>query len=100
MIVKALCVAALVAAPVPASTPQFVLFPLVELVECGDSGGPVFHANSRMISAAHVTDSVCSVVGVKLNHVREGDLDFSSEPSGIKGYKVNCEGFKSGETYY
>jgi hypothetical protein len=101
MFVKLLCAAALVAAPVSApATPQFVLFPMVKMVDCGTSRGTAFYADNRLISASHVTESACFVDGVFLKQTHEDGLDFSSEPSTVSGYKINCEGFKDGETYF
>lgn len=104
MFVKLLCAAALAFAPVPApdfDKPDglFVNYPMVRMVDCGLSRGTAFYAENRLISASHVTDVPCFVDGKFLKQTHEEGLDFSSEPSSIKGYKINCEGFKEGETY-
>ena len=104
MFLKLVSAGALAFAPVPASVDKpdglFVDFPMVKQVDCGLSRGTGFYAGGRFISASHVTDIPCWVSGVPLNQTHEPGLDFSSEPAPVAGYKINCEGFKEGETYF
>lgn len=99
MIVKSLCAGALAFAPVPA--PVYLDYPLVEKVDCREGTGTAFTAAGRIVSVHHVTRMTnCAVNGVVPKWEQEQDKDFSTAPARIVGYRINCEGFKDGETYY
>lgn len=99
MFSKILSAAALVAVPVP--TPVYIDYPLVDLVDCAFGTGTAFVAAGRIVSVAHVTNmGGCSINGVPLDATQEQDKDFSTAPATIVGYRINCEGFKLGQTYY
>jgi hypothetical protein len=99
MFVKVLSAGALAFAPVPA--PVYIDYPLVEMVRCAEGTGTAFTAAGRIVSVHHVTRLTnCSVNGVVPKWEQEGDKDFSTAPAQIVGYRIDCEGFKAGETYY
>jgi hypothetical protein len=101
MIVKSLCAAALVAAPVAVPEPVYIDYPMVDKVECLEGTGTAFIAAGRIVSAAHVTELTnCSLNGVPLKSQSEGGKDFSTAPAKVNGYRINCGGFRSGEVYW
>lgn len=103
MIVKVLCAAALVAAPVPASAPDalFVHIPAIHQVVCNEGLGTAFEAGGWMISVAHVTSlHGCHIGNMPVFPKPEGELDFSTIALPANGFRINCQGFRDGEIYW
>jgi hypothetical protein len=100
MFAKILSAVALAAAPVPVH-PTYIDYPLVEKVTCLQGTGSAFVAGGKVVSVHHVTgNSLCSINGVMLNWEQEPGKDFSTAPSNIYGYKIDCGGFKENEIYW
>lgn len=104
MIAKMLAGAVALALSTPASvaSPSVVYYPQAALVSCAEGLGTAFRVEGgKWVSAAHVTgNTACTVEGSPIKAASEGDLDFSTAdalPSKVRGFKVNCDGYKPGE---
>ena len=106
MIVKLLCAAALVAAPVTASAPSPAnYYQQVHQVICPSGrGSAVRIADDTYVTAAHVaTIPDCAIDGEPMQVVAtDGKLDFAILHTGRhgRGFPVNCDGFQEGQYYY
>jgi hypothetical protein len=97
---KPLLAVALAAAPSSASVADVPAYPMVERVQCREGSGTAFIAGGYTISAAHVTTlSNCQMRGQPIALDNQGG-DFSVGPARVRGYKIDCGGFKHGETYH
>lgn len=98
-IALALCSPALISAQ--NTSAPVANYPQVKKVMCDHSSGTAFRVEGNLwVSAAHVTDdSGCRIDGLLINATAEPELDLSTAPappSDVRGFKVNCNGFKPG----
>lgn len=102
MTLKFLLAAALVAAPVPASSDGvFVHLTAVHQVICAEGRGTAFEAGGHMVSVQHVTElHNCLIDADPVTATPEGGLDFSTIALPAHGFRINCEGFKQNEYYW
>jgi hypothetical protein len=87
--------------PVYASS---VSYPQVRQVDCDGGKGSAFLTERGWVSVDHVTSlGGCSIDGFPITATKE-DGDFSrvthTTPKGLRGFKVNCEGFIPGRWYH
>jgi hypothetical protein len=91
------------ASPAPENESWFVRIPAVQQVWCQHSAGTAFTVNGHVVSVTHVTSADnCRINGLPIVGVAEGNLDFSVIANSplLRGFRINCGGFKLGETYF
>ena len=98
LVASALCCVSATEAP----PTYYVAFPMVAQVKCLGAYGTAFRAEGKWISVDHVTRmGGCFIGDMPADAKAEGSLDFSViGPANLRGFKVDCEGFKAGEIYW
>lgn len=101
MLRAVLATLALVLVPASAAAPTVGLPQYADVVQvvCADAKGSAFRINDhQLLTAAHVSTNIaCKIDGQPIVSREEDGLDFAVlEMPGHGGFKINCEGFKTG----